>query len=133
MSLLRVASPLPEDLEKLVHGTIGACIQVHQELGPGLLEGVYPRAVALELDALGIPFELEKSIPVRYRGQVIYHQRIDVYVDQRLIVEIKSVDRLGPAHVAQVLSYLRATTTRVGLLINFNVPVLKQGIRRIVL
>ena len=63
---------------------------------------------------------------------MIYHQRIDVYVDQRLIVEIKSVDRLGPAHVAQVLSYLRATTTRVGLLINFNVPVLRQGIRRIV-
>ena len=130
---LRVESTLPDDLENLIHETIGCCIDVHSKLGPGLLEGVYPRALAMELDARGISHEVEKCVPVRYRDQVIYNQRIDVLVDQKLILEIKSVERLSPVHVAQVLSYLRATTLRAALLINFNVPVLKQGIRRVVL
>ena len=121
------------DLEHLVRETIGSCIAVHRELGPGLVEAIYPRAVAVELQARGISFELERSIPVRYRGQVICHQRLDVLVDGRLILEIKSVERILAIPVAQVISYLRVTGARIGLLINFNVPILAQGIRRVVL
>jgi len=130
---LQVPTELPADLESLVRETIGSCIAVHRELGPGLLEAIYPRAVAVELEARGISFELERSIPVRYRGQVICNQRLDVFVDGRLILEIKSVERILAIHVAQVISYLRVTGARIGLLINFNVPILAQGIRRVVL
>jgi GxxExxY protein len=130
---LLVPTELPPDLEHLVRETIGSCIAVHRELGPGLLEAIYPRAVAVELEARGIRFELERSIPVRYRGQVICHQRLDVFVDGRLILEIKAVERILAIHVAQVISYLRLTGARIGLLINFNVPSLAQGIRRVVL
>jgi GxxExxY protein len=133
MDGIRVASPLPADLDALVQKTIGACIEVHKELGPGLLEGVYPRALARELEALGIGFDLEHSIPIRYKGHAIAHHRLDLFVEGRLVVEIKSVDRLNPIHVAQVVSYLRVTGVRVGLLVNFNVPLLKHGIRRVVL
>jgi GxxExxY protein len=130
---LLVPTDLPPDLEHLVQETIGSCIAVHRELGPGLLESIYPRAVAVELQARGISFELERSIPVRYRGQVLCHQRLDVLIDSRLILEIKSVERILAIQVAQVISYLRVTGTRVALLVNFNVPILAQGIRRVVL
>ena len=130
---LRVRSTLSEDLEILMRQTIGACLTVHRELGPGLLEAVYLRAVARELTSRGIPFELEHSVPIKYRGAVIAQHRLDVFVDRRVILEAKSVDRLAPIHVAQVISYLRATRTRAALLVNFNVPILKQGLRRIVL
>jgi len=130
---LRVPTDLPPDLEHLVTETIGSCISVHRELGPGLLESTYPRAVAVELKTRGVKFELERSIPVRYRGQVLCHQRLDLLIDSRLILEIKSVERILAIHVAQVISYLRVTGTRIGLLVNFNVPILAQGIRRVVL
>ena len=133
MTLLRASSDLPTDLEHLVHTTIGCCLAVHRELGPGLLERVYPRAIAMELTSCGIPHSSEKAIPIRYRGEVICQQRIDLFVDDRLVLEIKAVERLNPIHVAQVINYLRVTGARVGLLVNFNVPNLKQGIRRIVL
>jgi GxxExxY protein len=130
---LRIPSTLPPELESLVRRTIGCCIKVHRELGPGLLEGVYPRAVALELETQAIPVELERSIPIRYLERVICHQRLDLFVDRQLVLEIKSVECLLPIHTAQVISYLRVTGARVGLLVNFNVPILAQGIRRIVL
>jgi GxxExxY protein len=130
---LRVQSTLPDDLENLIRETISCCIQVHRELGSGLLEGVYPRALAIELETRNIPFERERPAPVRYKGRIIYQQRIDLLVDGRLIVEIKSVERLHPSHVSQVISYMRTTGARAGLLINFKVPILKQGIRRLVL
>jgi GxxExxY protein len=133
MTFLKVPSDLPDDLESLVHVTIGCCIAVHRELGPGLLEQVYPRAIALELGDRNIRYSTEKAIPIRYRDVVICHQRIDMMIDNRLVLEVKSVERLNPIHVAQVINYLRVTGARVGLLVNFNVPVLKQGIRRIVL
>jgi len=101
---LLVPTELPPDLEHLVRETIGSCIAVHREPGPGLLEAIYPRAVAVELEARGIRFEFERSIPVRYRGQVICHQRLDVFVDGRLILEIKAVERILAIHVAQVIS-----------------------------
>ena len=92
-----------------------------------------PRAVGIELTARGIPFEAEKSVPVHYRGRPLCHQRLDLLVDKRIVLEIKSVDILHPIHRAQVISYLRVTGARLGLLVNFNVPVLKQGIRRVIL
>ena len=133
MEGLRIPSSLSPELEALVRNTIGACLQVHRALGPGLLEGVYPRAVACELEARHIPFELERAIPIRYRNRILCHHRLDVFVDRQLILEIKSVDRLAPIHVAQLISYLRVTGARIGLLVNFNVPFLRQGIRRVVL
>ena len=133
MNTLRVASTLPDDLESLIREVIGCCVAVHRELGPGLLEGVYPRAIAMDLDERGIRYSTEKTVAIRYRGRVLCYQRIDLLVDDRLVVEVKSVERLIPIHIAQVINYLRVTGTRAGLLINFNVPLLKQGIRRIVL
>ena len=131
--MLRIESRLSDDLEKLVRDVIGCCLAVHRELGPGLLEAIYTRAVGMELGARGIPFEAEKAVPVLYRGRPLCHQRLDLFIDKRVVLEIKSVDLLHLIHRAQVISYLRVTGARVGLLVNFNVPVLKQGIRRVVL
>jgi GxxExxY protein len=81
----------------------------------------------------GLAFEEEKRVSVRYRGEVVCSQRIDLFVDQRLVVEIKTVDAIHPVHIAQTVSYLRATGARVGLVVNFNVALFKKGIRRVVL
>jgi GxxExxY protein len=131
--MLKIASPLPDDIEKLAYDVIGCCVRVHRELGPGLLETIYARATVLELTASHLPFEAEKSVPVRYRGELLCHQRLDLLVADRLVLELKSVERLDSIHVAQVLSYLRISGVRLGLLINFNVSILKDGIRRIIL
>ena len=112
---------------------IGCCITVHRKLGPGLLESTCARAVCIELHAAEIPFEAEKHIAVIYRGQLLCHHRLDLVVANQVVVEIKSVDRLAPVHQAQLLNYLRVSGLRVGLLVNFNVPVLQDGIKRIVL
>ena len=133
MSLTRTTSTLPEELEKLVENTIGVCLTVHRELGAGMSESVYARACRIELEASELSYEAEKPVPIRYRGRLITTQRIDLVVDKKLIVEVKSVDRIHPVHVAQAVSYLRATGLRIALVVNFNVPVLKQGIRRVVL
>jgi GxxExxY protein len=133
MNGLRVASPLPEDLEALIRSTIGALLSVHRELGPGMSESVYSRACCVELQHRAIPFEVETPIPVMYRGKLLCHHRMDLLIDRRLVVEIKAVERIHSVHVAQVVSYLRAATLRAGLVVNFNVAVLKQGIRRVVL
>lgn len=131
--MLRLPTDLPEELEDLVHRTIGCCITVHRELGPGLLESICSRAVCLELEANGISFEREKRIPVLYRGIVLCHQRLDLVVEGRIVVEVKSVETLHAVHHAQLISYLRASGIRVGLLVNFNSAILKDGLRRIVL
>ncbi len=131
--MLRISSPLADEVETLIHETIGCCIAVHRALGPGLMEAIYSRAVGIELAAVGIPSACEASYPVIYRGQVLCHQRLDLVVDDRLILEIKAVECLNQLHRAQLLSYLRVATIRAGLLINFNVPVLQDGIKRIVL
>jgi GxxExxY protein len=89
--------------------------------------------VSLELHANDLPFEVEKHVPVFYREQMLCHQRLDLVVAEQLILEIKSIERFAPVHHAQVLSYLRLTGIRVGLLVNFNVPVLQDGLKRIVL
>jgi len=131
--MLRVQSTLPGEIEVTMRETIGCCINVHRGLGPGLLESTFARAVCLELQAAGIPFEAEKHIPVTYRGHLLCHHRLDLVVASQVVVEIKAVDRLAPVHQAQLLNYLRVSRLRAGLLINFNVPVLQEGIRRIVL
>ena len=131
--MLRVHSTLPEDLEDLVHKTIGCCIAVHRVLGPGLLEGIYARALGLELAAAGIPFQREKAYPVTYRGEVLCQQYLDLVVEDQIVVELKSVEQLIPVNHAQLLSYMRVAHKRVGLLINFNVVVLKDGLTRKVL
>ena len=131
--MLKIESPLSEDVERLAHDVIGCCVAVHRSLGPGLLEAIYARAIGIEFARHGIRFEAEKSFPVRYRGELLCHQRLDLLVDERVLVEVKSVERLGSIHVAQVLSYLRIARVQLGLLINFNVPILKYGIRRVIL
>jgi GxxExxY protein len=131
--MLRVHSSLPEDLEHLVHKTIGCCIAVHRTLGPGLLEEIYARALGLELVAAGIPFQREKPYPVTYRGEVLCQQYLDLVVADQIVVELKSVEQLVPVNHAQLLSYMRVAHKRVGLLINFNVVVLKDGLTRKVL
>jgi len=131
--MLRVQSPLPDDLERLASDVIGCCVAVHRVLGPGLLEAIYARAVAIELTVHDIAFEVEKSFPVRYRNTLLCYQRLDLLVAGTLVVEVKSVEHLDSIHVAQVLSYLHVAGARLGLLINFNVPILKYGIRRVIL
>jgi GxxExxY protein len=132
MNTLRLVSNLPPDLEDLVQRTIGALLAVHRELGSGMSESIYAAAVRIELAARGIPFKHEVATPVHYRGHLLGHHRIDLLVDDRVVVEVKSVETLHPTHVAQVVSYLRLTGARVGLLVNFNVRILKAGLRRIV-
>jgi GxxExxY protein len=131
--MLRIPSPLSDELEALIYKTVGCCIEVHRALGPGLLENIYSRAVCIELTASGIPVEAEKHVPVMYRGQLLCHQRLDLVVVGQIVLEIKSVGQLHPVHHAQVLSYLRVSRLPVGLLMNFNVPVLQDGLKRIVL
>ena len=131
--MLHVATKVDESTEDLVHRVIGCCITVHRELGPGLVEPIYHRAVELELGAAGIPFEREKRFKVMYRGKCLYIHRLDLVVDGRLMIELKAVDRLHPVHVAQALSCLRISKLPLCLLINFNAAVLKDGIKRVVL
>jgi len=111
---------------------IGACIEVHRHLGPGFLESVYQHAVCLELQQRGIAFEQQKVIEVLYKGHCIHGQKLDLIVGSCVVLEIKAVSQLEEIHGSQVVSYLRATGLRAGLLVNFNTPVLKAGLRRIV-
>ena len=111
---------------------IGAAIAVHREIGPGKLESVYERAMAVELRARRVSFRTQVAIPMLYRGESVGEFLADLIVDGKILVELKAVDYLLPVHRAQVLSYLRATGIELGLLINFNVAVLKDGVRRLI-
>ena len=113
---------------------IGAAIEVHRHLGPGLLESAYEECLALELRAAGVPFERQIVLPVSYKGRTLdAGYRLDLLVADTVVVELKSVAELLPVHEAQLLTYLRLSGKRVGLLINFNVTSLRQGIMRRVL
>lgn len=125
-----------EDTERvegdaLTHAVIGAAIEVHRVLGPGLLESIYEEALCHELTLRGIKFERQKAVDVRYKGIAIKGQRLDLIVEDALIVEIKSLGTLPAVAMAQVLSYLRATGLKRALLINFGERLLKDGINRI--
>jgi GxxExxY protein len=117
----------------LAQKVIGAAIEVHRHLGPGYLEGVYDEGLAIEFDLQGIPYERQKTIAVDYKGRDIGQGRLGFVVGGTLVVELKAVDSLLPIHTAQVISYLKASGCVLGLVINFNVPVLRKGIRRVVL
>jgi GxxExxY protein len=113
---------------------IGCAVEVHRTLGPGLLEGIYEACLCHELTVAGLAFLQQHRLPVVYKGHPIdYDMKIDVLVEQTLILEIKSVHQLLPVHEAQLLTYLRVSGLKLGLLLNFNEETLKQGIRRRVL
>jgi GxxExxY protein len=111
---------------------IGAAIEVHRHLGPGLLESAYEACLAVELESRGLHVERQMELPVRYKGRRIdAGYRIDLIVNKQVILELKSVRAIEPIHEAQLLTYLRLAEKRYGLLQNFNVQVMKQGIRRL--
>jgi GxxExxY protein len=122
------------DINHLTGQIIGSAIEVHKALGPGLLESTYEECLCHEFDLRGILYKRQHAVPVRYKDTKLdCGYRIDVLVEDRVILELKSVDCLEPIHEAQVLTYLKLTGHKVGLLINFNVSVLKDGIKRFML
>lgn len=124
----------PDYESELTHRIIGAAIEVHKSLGPGLLESAYQICLARELALRQIEFEQEKPIPIHYKGVALdCGYRLDFVVENRVVVELKAVEKALPVHEAQLLTYLKLTGCKVGLLINFNIPVLKDGVTRLVL
>ena len=121
------------DIEEACNETIGAAIEVHRHLGPGLLESAYETCLAHELRQRGLKVETQQALPVVYKGlRLDAGYRLDLLVEQVLVVELKSTDQLQPIHLAQVLTYLKQSGFTLGLLINFNVPLLRNGIKRVV-
>ena len=122
------------DLNKITEAIIGAAIEVHRQLGPGLLESAYQECLCKELSLRGVFFERERPLQLEYKGlDLECGYRLDILVANSVVVEIKSVETLAPVHEAQLITYLKLGGWKVGLLINFNVAVLKDGIRRRVL
>lgn len=120
-----------DEINRLTEKIIGAAIEVHRQLGPGLLEAVYETCLVYELEQMGLEFERQKLLPIVYKGmQLEQGYRIDVLVEGSIVVELKVVEEVSPVHEAQVLSYLRLSGCQVGLLLNFNVKLLKDGIHR---
>ena len=130
---MRLPTPLDDETESVVEAIIGCAIRVHRELGPGFLESTYRNALCLEFQRDHIQFETEKPVVVRYQNVPIATYRLDLVVSERVILELKSVAALDAVHSAQLLSYLKATGMRVGLLMNFGAITLRAGLRRIVL
>ena len=121
------------DINQLTGQIIGAAIEVHRALGPGLLESAYEECLCRELSLQGLSYERQKELPVTYKGvRLDCGYRLDIVVSKRVIVELKACARLESVHQAQLLTYLKLTGIKYGLLINFNVPVLKDGIKRMV-
>jgi GxxExxY protein len=116
---------------ELTHAIIGAAIEVHRLLGPGLLESAYEECLCKELYLRGLRFERQKAAPVVYKDvKLECGYRMDLLVENRIVVELKAIEQIGPIHEAIVLTYLKLSGKRIGLLINFNVAILKDGIRR---
>lgn len=124
---------LDETTEKIAYEVIGAAIEVHRTLGPGFLEAVYERALCVELSLRGMSFRQQHPVKIIYKGQDVGEGYVDILVDNRLVVELKTVEYLLPIHKAQALSYLKALNLPLALLINFKTPVLKKGIQRVIL
>lgn len=112
---------------------LDAALRCTSDSGPVSSREIYRRALSIELEVAGLSFDVEKRVRVEYRGRSIYQQRLDLVVENRVLVELKAVERLGAVHRAQVISYLRVTGIRIGLLVDFNVPVLPAGLQRVVL
>ncbi len=121
-------------INELTQEIIGAGIEVHKVLGPGLLESTYEECLCKEFELRGIKYQRQKPLPVTYKGYNLdCGYRLDILVENALVIEIKSVEKLLPIHEAQILTYLKLGNWKIGLLINFNVPLLKYGIKRKVL
>jgi len=126
--------PIPEEVEKVATVAVDAAFKVHKVLGPGLLESVYEECLSYELKKRGIKVERQISLPIVYEDlRLDAGLRLDMGVGETIILEIKSVDKMNPIYEAQLLTYLKLSGLRLGLLINFNVPAIKYGIKRIVL
>lgn len=124
---------IPTDVELVATEVIGAAIEVHRHLGPGFVEKIYQEALCLELDARRVRFERERAVAVVYRGVSIPGQRIDLIVAGKVLVELKATSRTEPAWEARIISYLKTTGLRLGLLLNFNGRTMKEGVKRVVL
>ena len=125
---------LPPDLEDLAAALVDSAFKVHRTLGPGLLESVYESCLCIELTRRGISYERQAPMPLVYEGvNVDGGFRLDLLVERSIVLEIKAVEKLMPIHQSQVLTYLRLTNLRLGLLINFNVLMFREGVKRIVL
>jgi GxxExxY protein len=121
------------ETSKLTERIIGCAIEVHRHLGPGLLEATHEEALCVELEEAGLKYRRQLPVPVVYKGRTIGEYRLDLMVEDAVIVEIKSVQRYDPVFEAQILTYPRVTGKRIGLLINFNSRLLKDGIKRYIL
>ena len=121
----------PADSDGITQRIIGAAIEVHKNLGPGLLESIYEEALCYEFELRGIQFRREVSIDVVYKDRIIKGQRIDIIVEEAVIVELKSVSKLHEVVLAQVLSYLKATGLKRGLIVNFGEKRLVDGVKRV--
>jgi len=127
----RATNVQPRD--PLTERIIACAIEVHRNIGPGLLESTYEEALCIELELAGLHFRRQVAFPIIYKGRALGEYRIDLLVEEQVIVELKSVERFDPVFGAQVLTYLRAASKKVGLLINFNSRLLSQGFQRFVL
>jgi GxxExxY protein len=122
------------EFDQLSNRVIGCALEVHRALGPGLLESTYEQCLAYELSMSGIDFKIQHPLPVKYKDiKLDCGYRVDLLVDDKLIVELKSTDKIADIHKAQLLTYMKLSGVKVGLLINFNVEILKTGIKRFVL
>lgn len=123
-----------DEVDRLANRVIGAAIEVHKHLGPGFAEAVYEESLCVELELRGIPFIRQAPFDVVFKFRTVGEGRVDILVDNMLVVELKAVESLAPVHKAQVRSYLKATGCKLGLLFNFNTPWLREGaIKRIIL
>jgi len=122
------------EFDELSNKIIGLALEVHKNLGPGLLESSYKQCLAYELNKAELGFNLEYEMPIKYKDVLIScGYRIDILIENKLIIELKSVDKIIPIHEAQILTYMKLSKVNIGLLINFNVKLLKDGIKRFVL
>jgi GxxExxY protein len=128
-----VYASLAPEVNEAASRAIDGALQVHRALGPGFKEKIYHRAFCLELDSRGVHFETEKAVLVKYKTWEIPGQKIDLIVEGCVLVEIKAIPRLKEIHRSQIISYLRTTGLRLGLLINFNTRLMKHGLRRVIL
>ncbi len=119
--------------DKITEKIIGCAIEVHRNLGPGLLEKIYENALCVELEANNIKFESQKLLAVNYKGNYLGDYKIDILVEDKIVIEIKSVERHDPIFEAQILSYMKLGGFKIGLLINFNSKLLKDGIKRYII
>ena len=121
------------DLNRITGVVIGCAIEVHRVMGPGLLESAYQYCLAWELRNAGIGFQEQVAVPVKYKGLVVPDAyRLDMLVEKEIVLELKSVERIEPIHMAQLLTYLKINDLRLGLLLNFNVDIMRKGIKRVV-